>query len=53
MTIEQANYVYKKVETGKMINADTIQEEIEQEEQLNRIDYMNREINSYQEPGCQ
>ena len=23
---EQANYVYKKVETGKMINTDTIQQ---------------------------
>ena len=29
---EQANYVYKKVETGEMINTDTIQQEMEQEE---------------------
>ena len=27
---EQANYVYKKVETGEMINTDTIQQEMEQ-----------------------
>ena len=30
LTREHANYVYKKVETGEMINADTIQQEIEQ-----------------------
>ena len=33
LTRKQANYVYKKVETGKMINSDTIQQEMEQEEQ--------------------
>ena len=31
LTREQANYVSKEVETGKMINTDTIQQEIEQE----------------------
>ena len=46
---EQANYVYKKVETGKMIDTNTIQQEIEQEEQLNRMDDMNRETNPYRE----
>ena len=46
---EQANYVYKKVETGKMINTDTIQQVMEQEEQLNKIDDMNGETNPYQE----
>ena len=49
MTREQANYIYKKVETGDVINTDTIQQEIEQEEQLNRIDDTNSEINPYQE----
>ena len=49
LTIEQANNVYKKVEAGEIINADTIQQETEQEEQLNRIDSMNGEINPYQE----
>ena len=49
MTREQANYIYKKVETGEMINTDTIQQEIEQEEQLNRIGDTNGEINPYQE----
>ena len=49
LTREQANYIYKKVETGEIINTDTIQQEIEQEEQLNRTDDMNGEINPYQE----
>ena len=38
LTRDQARYVYKKVETGEMITADTIQQEIEQEKQLNRMD---------------
>ena len=45
--VGQANYVYKKVETGKMINTDTIQQEIEKEKQLNRMDDTNRETNPY------
>ena len=31
LTGDQTNYIYKKVETGKMINTDMIQQEIEQE----------------------
>ena len=46
---EQANYIYRKVETGEMIITDTIQQEIEQEEQLNRTNDTNGEINPYQE----
>ena len=49
LTREQANYVYKKVETGKIINTDAIQQEMEQEEQLNKIDDMSGETNPYQE----
>ena len=48
-TREQANYVYKKVKKDKMINTDTIQQEIEQEKQLNRMDDTNGETNPYQE----
>ena len=44
---DQTRYIYKKVETGEMINTDTIQQEIEQEKQLNRIDDKNGEINPY------
>ena len=46
---EQANYIYKKVETCETINTDTIQQEMEQEEQLNRINDTNSETNPYQE----
>ena len=40
-TKEQANYIYKKDETGKVIHMDTIPQEIEQEEQLNRLIIIN------------
>ena len=49
LTRDQARYVYKKVETGEMINMDMIQQEIEQEKQLDRMDNRNREINQYRE----
>ena len=48
LTRDQTKYVYRKVETGDMINTDTIQE-IEQEKQLNRMDDENSEINPYRE----
>ena len=41
--------MYKKVETGETITTDTIQQEIEQEKQLNRMDDRNGEINPYRE----
>ena len=46
---DQTKYIYKKVETGEMINTDTIQQEIEQEKQLGRIDDTSRETNPYKE----
>ena len=46
---DQTKYVYKKVEMGEMINADTMQQEIEEEKQLNRMDDGNGEINLYRE----
>ena len=49
LTRKQANYIRKKVETGEVINTDTTQLEMEQEEQLNRIDDTNGETNPYQE----
>ena len=48
LTRDKARYVYKKVETGEMINMDTIQE-IEQEKQLNRMDDRDGKINPYRE----
>ena len=32
LTRKQANYIYKKTETGEMINVDIIEQEIEQDE---------------------
>ena len=49
LTREQTRYIYKKVETGEIINTDTIEQEIEQEKQLSKIDDTNRETNPYQE----
>ena len=49
LTRDQTKYVYKKVETGEMINVNTVQQEIEQEKQLNRMDDENGEINPYRE----
>ena len=49
LTRDQTKYIYKKVETGEMINTDMIQQEIEQEKQLGRIDDTSRETNLYKE----
>ena len=49
LTREQASYVYKKVESGETIYIDTIKQEAEQEEQLNKIDDMSGETNPYRE----
>ena len=49
LTREQASYIYKKVESGEIINIDTIQQEMEQEEQLNKIDDTSGETNPYRE----
>ena len=49
LTRDQTRYVYKKVETGEIINMDTIQQEIEQEKQLGRIDDTSGETNPYKE----
>ena len=45
LTREQTRCIYKKVETGEIINTDTI----EQEKQLNRIDDTSGETNPYKE----
>ena len=49
LTRDQTKYIYKKVETGEMINTDMIQQEIEQEKQVGRIDDTSRETNPYKE----
>ena len=47
LTREQANYIYKKVESGETINIDTIQQDMEQDEQLDKIDDMSGKTNPY------
>ena len=44
LTREQTRYIYRKVETGEIINTDTIEQEMEQE-QLSKIDDTNGETN--------
>ena len=45
LTRDQTRYIYKKIEAREMINTDTIQQEIEWDKQLSKIDDMNGEIN--------
>ena len=49
MTREQAYYVYKKTKLGEVINTETLQQKLEHERQLNRIDDTNGETNPYKE----
>ena len=49
LTREQTRYIYKKIETGKIINADTIEQEIEHERQLDKMDDTSGETNPYKE----
>ena len=47
LTRDQARNIYKKVETGKIINVDMVKHGIEQEKQLSRIDDDSGEVNPY------
>ena len=49
LTRDQVRYIYKEVETGGMINTDMVQQELEQEKQLSRIDDDSGEVNLYGE----
>ena len=49
LTRDQARHIYKKVETGEIINVDTVKHEIEQEKQLSRMDDDSGEVNPYRE----
>ena len=49
LTREQTKYIYRKIEAGEIINTDTIEQQMEQEEQLNKIDDTNGETKPYQE----
>ena len=45
---DQAKYIYKKVETEKVVNIDTIKQEIETD-RLDKMDDTNGKINPYHE----
>ena len=49
LTRGQGSNVYKKIESVEIINIDTIQQEIEQEEQLNKIYDTSGDTNPYKE----
>ena len=49
LTEDQARHVYKKVESGNIININTLKQEIDQEQELNRLDDINRDITPYRE----
>ena len=46
---EQARHVYKKVESGNMININTLKQEIEQDQELSKLDNTRGEINPCRE----
>ena len=46
---EQARNVYKKVESGSMIDINTLKQEIEQEWELSKLDDTSGDINLYRE----
>ena len=49
LTRDQMRYIYKKVDTGEINNTNMIQQEIEQEKQLGKIDDTSGETNPYRE----
>ena len=49
LTRDQARHIYKKVETGEIINVDMVKHEIEQEKQLSQMDDDSGEVNPYRE----
>ena len=49
LTKEQARHVYKKIESGSIINTGTLQQEIEQEHKLSKMDDTSRDMNPYRE----
>ena len=46
---DQAKHIYKKVDSGNIINIDTIKHEIDQDCKLNRLDNTSGDINPYRE----
>ena len=49
LTEDQPRHIYKKVESGNIININTLKQEIDQDQELNRLDDTSRDINPYKE----
>ena len=49
LTSRQADYIYKKVELGSLINKNTMKEEIDLDVQLNRMDDNSGDENAHRE----
>ena len=47
LTRDKTRHIYKMVETGEPVNAEMVQQEVEQEKQLNRLDNDSGEENPY------
>ena len=46
---EQARHVYKKVESGNIINMNMLKQEIEQYQELSKLDDTSRDVTPYRE----
>ena len=49
MAEDQAKHIYKKVESGNVINTSTLKQEIDQDQELSKLDDASRGINLYRE----
>ena len=49
LTEDQAKHIYEKVESGNIINASTLKQEIDHDQELNRLPDTSGDINPYRE----
>ena len=49
LTVKQANYIYRKVESGNLIDKSTMRQEIDQDIELDKMDDTNANENPYKE----
>ena len=48
-TKDQARHIYKKVESGNITDVSTLKQDIEQDQELNKLDDTSRHLNPYRE----
>ena len=49
LTVKQENYIYRKVESGNLINKNTIRQKIDQDIELDKMDDTSGDENLYRE----